>query len=391
MTDRINAFVPGPRAHIPGKPGGPLSGLTFAVKDLFDVAGVPTGGGNHDWAKANPVPERHAWAVQVLLDAGAELVGKTVTDEVSLGILGESAFDGTPLNSAAPDRVPGGSSSGSAAAVAAGQCDTALGTDTGGSMRVPGSFCGLYSIRPTHGRLDLTGLMPQAPSSDTAGWFARDARTFARVGTVMLGEAPGPLPTKLLIAVDAFGFADRQVADALRPMVERLARVLGAAPREEIMAPQGLSVWARAQRSLQPVEAWQSFKPWIEQHNPRMAFTVAAGLIAGSQVPMSERNWAALMREEARARLRYLLPPDTILCLPTTPFPAPLRGLPMPMLQPMRDRITCLCAQGGLAGHPQVNLPGATVEGAPVGLSIIGARGSDASLIAVAQAMEDAA
>lgn len=391
MTDRINAFVPGPRARIPGKPGGPLSGLTFAVKDLFDIAGVPTGGGNHDWAKANPVPERHAWAVQVLLDAGAELVGKTITDEVSLGILGESAFDGTPLNSAAPDRVPGGSSSGSAAAVAAGQCDTALGTDTGGSMRVPGSFCGLYSIRPTHGRLDLTGLMPQAPSSDTAGWFARDARTFARIGTVILGEAPGPLPTKLLVAVDAFGFADPEVADALRPMVERLARVLGTTPREEIMAPQGLSVWARAQRSLQPVEAWQTFKPWIEQHNPRMAFSVAAGLIAGSQVSASERNWAALMREEARARLRYLLPPGTILCLPTTPFPAPLRGLPMPTLQPMRDRITCLCAQGGLAGHPQVNLPGATVGDAPVGLSIIGARGSDASLIAVAQALEDAA
>ncbi len=157
------------------------------------------------------------------------------------------------------------------------------------------------------------------------------------------------------------------------------------------MAPQGLSVWARAQRSLQPVEAWQSFRPWIEQHNPRMAFSVAAGLIAGSQVPASDRNWAALMREEARARLRHLLPPGTILCLPTTPFPAPLRGQSIPALQPLRDRITCLCAQGGLAGHPQVSLPGATVEGAPVGLSIIGARGSDASLIAVAQAMEDAA
>ena len=108
MEDRVNAFVPGPRIRIPGRPGGPLSGLTFAVKDLFDVAGVPTGGGNHDWATAHPIPERHAWAVQALLDAGAELVGKTITDEVSLGILGENAFDGTPLNTAAPDRVPGG-------------------------------------------------------------------------------------------------------------------------------------------------------------------------------------------------------------------------------------------------------------------------------------------
>src|ERR1700689_229038 len=115
MTDRINAFVPGPRVRIDGAPGGPLSGLTFAAKDLFDVAGVPTGGGNPDRARANPVPTRHAWAVQTLLGAGATLIGKTITDEVSLGILGENAFDGTPLNSRAPERVPGGSSSGSAA------------------------------------------------------------------------------------------------------------------------------------------------------------------------------------------------------------------------------------------------------------------------------------
>ena len=151
--DDINAFVPGPRVYIEGRPGGPLSGLTFAAKDLFDVAGHPTGGGNPDWARSNPVPARHAWAVQRLLDAGATLIGKTITDEVSLGIVGENAFYGTPVNPRAPGRVPGGSSSGSAAAVAAGICDTALGTDTGGSVRVPASFCGLYGIRPTHGRL----------------------------------------------------------------------------------------------------------------------------------------------------------------------------------------------------------------------------------------------
>ncbi len=157
-------FVPGPAVRIAGAPGGPLAGLTFAAKDLFDVAGHPTGGGNPDWARQHPVPTRHAWAVQRLLDAGATLIGKTITDEVSLGILGENAFDGTPLNPSAPDRVPGGSSSGSASAVAQGLCDTALGTDTGGSVRVPASFCGLHGIRPTHGRLDLTGMLPQAPT-----------------------------------------------------------------------------------------------------------------------------------------------------------------------------------------------------------------------------------
>lgn len=387
MTDPTNAFVPGPRIRIDGAPGGPLRGLTFAAKDLFDVAGIPTGGGNPDWARANPIPMQHAWAVQTLLDAGATLIGKTITDEVSLGILGENAFDGTPLNTAAPDRVPGGSSSGSAAAVAAGLCDTALGTDTGGSVRVPSSFCGLYGIRPTHGRLNLAGMLPQAPSSDTTGWFARDAATFAHVSSVLLGEPPADaLPHTLLIAVDAFGFADPGVANALQPMLDKLTRLIGSA-RDELMAPQGLSVWARAQRTLQPVEAWQTFQAWVEHDNPRFAFSVARGLVAGSQIPPSEQSWAALMRQEARGRMAYLLPPGTILCLPTTPFPAPKMGLPLPVLDPLRDRITCLCAQGGLTGVPQVNLPGATVDGAPIGLSIIGGRGTDATLIAVALAM----
>src|SRR5262249_9661800 len=169
----------GPPLRIAGAADGPLSGLTFVAKDLFDVAGHPTGGGNPDWARWHPIPTRHAWAVRRLLDAGATLIGKTVTDEVSLGILGENPFDGTPLNPTAPGHVPGGSSSGSASAVAQGLCDTALGTDTGGSVRVPASFCGLIGIRPTHGRLDLRGMLTQAPSSDTTGWFARDGATFA--------------------------------------------------------------------------------------------------------------------------------------------------------------------------------------------------------------------
>ena len=204
--------------RIAGAPRGPLAGLTFAAKDLFDVAGHPTGGGNPDWARQHPVPTRHAWAVQRLLDAGATLIGKTITDEVSLGILGENPFDGTPLNPAAPEHVPGGSSSGSASAVAQGLCDTALGTDSGGSVRVPASFCGLYGIRPTHGRLDLAGMMAQAPGSDTAGWFARDAETFARVSAVLLDEpiVPASLPTTVVVAVDAFGLADAETAAALR-------------------------------------------------------------------------------------------------------------------------------------------------------------------------------
>ena len=380
-------FVPGPPVRIAGAPGGPLAGLTFAAKDLFYVAGHPTGGGNPDWARHRAVPARHAWAVQRLLDAGASLIGKTVTDEISLGILGENPFDGMPLNPAAPDHVPGGSSSGSASAVAQGLCDTALGTDTGGSVRVPASFCGLHGIRPTHGRLDLTGMLPQAPSSDTTGWFARDARTFARVSEALLGEPiPDALPSRLVVAVDAFGLADADTAAALLPMVQRLAALVPDL-REDALAPPGLSAWARAQRTLQPYEAWLTFRDWLDRHNPRLAFSVARGLCTAGAIPEAERGWAALVRTEARARLAWLLPPGTIACLPTTPFPAPRKGMALSASEPLRARILCLAAHGGLTGVPQVSLPGATVDGRPVGLSILGAPGSDAALVAVAVAL----
>jgi amidase len=380
-------FVPGPPVRIAGAPDGPLAGLTFAAKDLFDVAGHPTGGGNPDWARQNPVPTRHAWAVARLLDAGATLIGKTVTDEVSLGILGENPFDGTPLNPTAPEHVPGGSSSGSASAVAQGLCDTALGTDTGGSVRVPASFCGLHGIRPTHGRLDVTGMMPQAPSSDTTGWLARDAGTFARVSEVLLGEPiPARLPARLVVAVDAFGVADAETAAALQPMVRALSALVGEV-HEDLLAPPGLSVWARAQRLLQSQEAWLTFRDWIDRTNPRMAFGVARNLVLASAIPEADRQWAELMRAEARARLTWLLPPGTILCLPTTPFPAPRKGLSLAAIDPLRARILCQAAHGGLTGVPQVSLPGAAVDGRPVGLSVLGARGSDAALVAVATAM----
>jgi amidase len=266
-------------------------------------------------------------------------------------------------------------------------CDTALGTDTGGSVRVPASFCGLYGIRPTHGRLDLSGMMPQAPSSDTTGWFARDAETFARVSRVLLDEdIPAELPRRLVVAGDAFAFAEPEVEAALQPMVERLRALIGET-REAVMAPPGLAAWGRAQRTLQPAEAWQTFRDWVERDNPRFAYSVARNLFLGSLIPESERQWAELVRHEARGRMRRLLPPDTILVLPTTPFPAPRRGLPQSQSGRLRDRLLCLCCHGGLCGVPQVTIPGAEVGGAPVGLSLVGSRGSDMALVAVARAL----
>ncbi len=391
MTDDLNAFVPDGRFVVEPSASGPLDGVTFVAKDLFDVAGHPTGGGNPDWAADNPLPQKHAWAVETLLGAGARLVGKTITDEISLGILGENAFFGTPLNSAAPDRVPGGSSSGTAAAVAAGLADTGLGSDTGGSVRVPASFSGLYGIRPSHGRMDLGGMMVQAPSSDTTGWFARNGETFRRVSQVLLAETIEKVaPKRLVIAVDAFGFAEPETRRALDPLLDKIAG-LAAEVVEEVMAPQGISVWSRSQRTLQMAEAWATFADWIDRTNPRFAFNVARGLVMGSMVPEVDRQWASLMKREARARLEYLLPPGSVLALPTTPFPAPLKNLPLCEQNRLREMILGLCAHGGLAGLPQVSIPGATVAGAPVGLSLLAGAGQDAFLVGLASSLEGAA
>jgi amidase len=190
-----------------------------------------------------------------------------------------------------------------------------------------------------------------------------------------------------VVAVDAFGLADPETAAALQPLVQRLSRLVKEV-REDLLAPPGLSVWSRAQRTLQIHEAWLTFKEWLDRDNPRLQYSVARGLALASATPETERHWAALMRAEARARLTWLLPPGTILCMPTTPFPAPPRGLSLTALDPLRARISCLTAHGGLTGVPQVSLPGATASGLPVGLSILGARGSDAALVAVARAME---
>lgn len=387
MTPETSPLVPGLDVHVDGAPQGLLDGMRFAAKDLFDVAGYPTGGGNPDWQA--PVPTEHAWLVQTLLDAGADLTAKTITDEVSLGILGENAFYGTPLNPKAPEHVPGGSSSGSASIVATGDVDFAIGTDTGGSVRVPASFCGLFGIRPTHGRLNLSGMMAQAPRSDTAGWFTRDADTFAKVSEVVLGERTDASVSKLLVAVDAFGIADAATAAALQPAVDALAEFVGEC-HAETMAPPGLSAWAKAQRTLQPWEGWLTFKDWLDKHNPRMAYSVARNLAMASMIPESERQWAEMMRLDARARMHFLLDAQTVLCMPTTPFPAPPKGLPVDTQTPLRNRIACLCSHGGLTGVCQVSVPVAQVEGRPVGLSLVGAPGADATLVTLAGALAEA-
>lgn len=383
--DRLNAFCPDSRAYLQGADEGPLAGLTFAAKDIFDVKGHVTGGGNPDWKASQRAAEATAWAVEVLVGAGATMVGKTHTDELTRGILGVNAHYGTPLNPRAAGRVPGGSSSGSAAAVAGGLVDFALGSDTGGSVRIPASFCGLYGLRPTHGRIPLDGMLLQARSYDTVGWFARDPDLFARVGSVLLQTRISPSrPRRLVVAEDAFEVADGSVREALEPLVERLASLIGLSSRERL-APTGLSDWAAGQRVRASSESWEVVREWIDRTNPRMSFQVAESCLAGRSLSSAEVAGALAERERVKARMRTLLAGDTVVCLPTGPTTAPPRSQTMSERLPLTSRIVRLTCPAGTIGAPQINLPWAEAEGLPVGLSLLGSPGSDEMLIAFAR------
>ena len=392
--DSLGAFCRDSDAYLRGAASGPLHGLTFAAKDIFDVAGHVTGGGNPDWKATHDPAQAHAWVVDALAGAGAAMVGKTLTDELTRGIFGENMHYGTPVNPKAPQCVPGGSSSGSASAVAGGLVDLALGSDTGGSVRVPASFCGIYGLRPTHGRIPLEGILLQAPSFDTIGWFARDAGTFARAGAVVLagsseivGGEDGLRPGRLIIAEDAFQLADPAVAAALRPHVDRMASLLGGSSTEKL-ASQCLAHWSAQQQVLQGREAWESVRDWIDLVNPRFSYEVSERYALAKAILDEEVEAAAAARKDIVARMEQVLAGGGIICLPTTVSPAPLKGQRVSERHDLRLRNSQLTSIAGLAGVPQLSLPLAEMDGRPVGLSLMAWRGGDEILIALAQEME---
>ncbi len=386
-NDPYNAFCRDSDAFLAGAPGGPLSGLTFAAKDIFDVAGHVTGGGNPDWKATHPPAHRTAWVVQTLVDAGATMAGKTITDELTRGIFGENAHYGTPVNPRAPGRVPGGSSSGSASAVAGRLVDFALGSDTGGSVRVPASFCGLYGLRPTHGLIPLDGILLQAPSYDTIGWFARDIDTFRRVADALFAgqDLCRTRPTRLVIAQDAFDLADPEIAAALLPLAEQIGELCGATVTERL-APESLAQWSGHQQVLQSREAWESVKDWIDAVNPRFSFEVSDRYVTAREITDAQVETAQAGREEIIRRMDEVFGDGpTVVCLPTTVSPAPPVGQKVSERHALRLRNSALTSIAGNTGRPQLSIPAAEVDGLPVGLSLLGNRNSDPALIALAQ------
>jgi amidase len=382
---RGSAFVPHDlSAPIKGAASGPLAGLTAAVKDMYDIAGERTGGGSPEWLASHEPAKTNAACVQRLLDAGAKIIGKTVCDEFFFSLSGANAHYGTPVNPRAPGRLPGGSSSGSAAAAAAGACDLALGSDTGGSCRVPAAFCGLYGIRPTHGRTDLAGAMLMAPTFDVAGWFASSPGVFVKAGAAFLiGDLRRETITRLLIADDAFEQAQPPVAEACRAFLATASSALPTSEKTRV-ASSGFESWRQCFRTIQGREIWSIYGAWIETHEPSLGPGIRERMAYAATVTAEDAGAARQLLSIIRAHIRETIRPGTVLALPTAPCIAPRLDEAPGALEQFRSSAMALTSIAGLSGLPQVTIPIGTVEGCPVGLSFIGWPGADETLLELA-------
>ncbi|WP_019912779.1 amidase [Paenibacillus sp. HW567] len=385
LTNLYGAFI-NPGLEVPAlRIGGALDGLNFAVKDVFAVAGHRSSAGNPDWLRSHPPSLEHAAVVRRLLQAGAGLRGATHTDELMYSLGGENHHYGTPVNPRAEGRIPGGSSSGSAVAVAGGSVDFALGTDTGGSVRVPSSYCGVYGFRPTHGAVELDGVIPLAPGFDTVGWIADSPELLLRAGEVLLGAAaPGSGNStmgNLHIVPEGWALAGAESAASLKQGLRKLQAGAGQSADTRI-APEGLKTWMDVFRELQGAEIWATHGAWIEREQPLFGPDIAARFAWAAGLAGQDHRRAHSLRAEIAARLRQLLGEDGCLVLPTVPGPAPLRGGDLAQLELNRSGAMMLSCIAGLAGLPQLTLPVTGPGGLPLGLSVIGGQGQDLRLLA---------
>jgi amidase len=380
-----SAFVPHDiKAPIAGAAVGPLAGLSAVVKDMYGIAGERMGCGNPDWLASQAPAARHCPPVQKILDAGATIIGKTVCDEFFYSVTGANAHYGTPVNVRAPGRLPGGSSAGSAAAVGAGICDFALGSDTGGSVRIPASFNGIYGLRPTHERIAHSGVADMAPTFDVPGWFAATPGVFRKVGAVLLDGHRVPAKIERVVVLeDAFEQADAAVADLLRTLIEFMSDDLPTLAHGRI-APDGFDPWREAFRIIQAYETWQSFGGFVSKQKPKIGPGIRERMEFAATVTEAQADAARVVQVKAREHIRQVAMPGTVLVLPTAPTIAPLADTPAAKLEDFRVRVMRLTCTAGVSGLPQMSLPAGTVDGCPIGLSFIGWAGGDEALLDLA-------
>ncbi|OIJ18080.1 amidase [Anaerobacillus alkalidiazotrophicus] len=358
---------------------GLLTGQTFAVKDVFCVKGHVCSAGNPDWLRTHEAASQTATSIQRLLENGASLTGMTITDELMYSLNGENYHYGTPVNPKVPECIPGGSSSGSAVAVAGNLVDFALGTDTGGSVRIPAAYCGIYGIRPTHGVVPIDGVIPLASSFDTVGWMTKDSDVLLEVGRILLPEKLSNQKfNRYMFVNEAWDLADDESKDAFSPLFARFESLFGQSSWIEI-SEGGLQEWMNVFRILQGIEIWNTHGEWIRKENPIFGPDIDSRFEWAST--LSDINQELLLRERMKNHLIELLGEDGLFIIPTTPGKAPLLNLSGEQIELRRQQTLQLSCIAGLAGLPQVTIPMQNVDGSPIGLSIIAGPHQDLRLL----------
>jgi amidase len=388
--DPIHACVPHGQFSMPATGSGLLSGLTFAVKDIFDIAGHPTGAGNPTWLATHPVATHTSPLIEQLLAAGATMTGKVITDELAYSLNGDNMHYGTPGNVNAPGRVPGGSSSGSVAAVAAKLCDFALGSDTGGSTRVPASYCGVWGLRTTHELLSRKHVVPLHTSFDTLTWFAHNPATFTHVGQVLL-PASNFVPKRLLkpqalwqLASEDFAVPLQQVLDAAQAMLGVTAETMSFTRDTET-----LEQWRQAYVAMGAAEAWALHGAWILKHQPTFSAPITTRWAQAQTVTVEQAQAAQNTVAEIRAHVRAVLSADAIAIVPSAAGLAPLLNESGDSVDQLRMRTMHITCVAGISGVCQVSIPLKNSAGVPVGVSLMGPAGSDLALIRLATALSN--
>jgi amidase len=383
LDTRIWRVVGNPLVASP-VPEGPLAGVSIAVKDVFAVPGFAMGGGVPAYLAEAEIEQAPADALAALLDAGASVVGIAQTDQFAYSIAGINGAYGTPPNVAAPGAIPGGSSSGPASAVASGHAKLGLGTDTAGSIRVPASYQGLWGLRPTHGAVSLRGALPLAPAYDTPGWLARDGET-------LLTAVRASLPRHTQRSIDAsdlavapalFEAADQQVHLGLQSVVDAMvgADVFNLPRTIRVPSPSELF---RIFRYTQSPEAARSWGDWINAHPGALADDVAARFAWAASVTPEEEAEALEAKAAACETLEEALG-DSILLLPSASSAAPPLDASPERLNTVREATLGLTAVAGITGRPALSVPLFSTDAGPVGLCLVGPRGSDVALVETA-------
>lgn len=363
-------------------PTGNLAGVRLGVKDLFHIAGLPTGAGNPDWLASHPIPEHTSPIVAQLLNAGAELISKTQTDELAYSLNGLNIHYGAPINPKCPTRLPGGSSSGSAVAVALGELDLGLGTDTGGSIRVPASYNGLFGIRTTHGLLSRDHMVPLAPLFDTVGWLTASAEMLLRAGEVLLPQTDiawsSVRPLKVAVISPESGLWTEAHAAWLASQPVLIEK------HPLLVSDAWFTRASQCFRTLQGRDIWRTHSEWITQNRPTFAPDIQARFEWASQLTAEQQSAAEAERLELEQEINNWFEGVDLLLLPTTPGPAPLLGATAEWMDAYRSQLMGLTAPAGLAGLPQMHLPVLTSEGAPIGISLLAPKGFDLDLLKLA-------